>query len=479
MSATAVHADVRDAYESVAYAGRPNHHSHPDRLAAIASLLGLRAAGPDRARILEAGCGDGANLLPLAARYPDATFVGCDLSSLLVARARATSDALGLRNVQLVEGDLREVAPTLGTFDYVIAHGFYSWVPADVREAFIAMLGRQLNPGGLAYVSYNVLPGCFVRRIGWDVLRSSVPRGSAAERLASARREFADLAAAWSAMPGIPGHLGRDFAGASMRTDSALFHDDLATVNEAVYFTTFVQGIARHGLGFLAEAEPGTMSLAGLPPRVSELIARADAVSREQYLDFARVRRFRQSIVAPAADVTRARFTPEAVAQIHVSVATSIMQQRASGAARSVDGPMVDFLADAYPASVPGGELVAFLERRGMAPPMARTMAMRGCFSGAVDLHAAPLPVVASAGERPRVWHYARWQATTHEDWVPSLRHDPIRVDDATARAVLVACDGTRDRAVIARAAKLAGDDAIDQVENHVERFTLAGLVEA
>jgi len=194
MTESAIHAGLKAAYEDIAYVGRPNHHSHPDRLAAIASLFGHAAPDPARARILEVGCGDAANILPLAAQLPDARVVGCDYSALLMGRARTRTAALGLVNVELVEGDLREIGPSLGAFDYVIAHGFYSWVPADVRDAFIAMLGRQLAPGGLAFISYNVLPGCFVRRIGWDAIRMNIPAdASPTERLDITRREFRDL----------------------------------------------------------------------------------------------------------------------------------------------------------------------------------------------------------------------------------------------------------------------------------------------
>ena len=480
MSVSALHEGLRTAYEDVAYVGRPNHHSHPDRIAAIASLFGLSPADPAGARILEVGCGDAANVLPMAARYPDARFVACDYSALLMGHARKRAGSLGLRNVELIEGDLREIAPSLGAFDYIIAHGFYSWVPADVREAFIAMLGRQLAPGGLAFVSYNVLPGCFVRRIGWDALRMSVRADApASERLAAARREFRDLADAWSAMDGIPAHLGREFASADERSDSMLYHDDLSGMNEAVYFSTFVQHVGRHGLGFVAEAELGTMSMAGLPERVRTLATQADALSREQYLDFARVRRFRQSIVARAADVARARFTPEGAAALQFSAVTGIVQERAAGAPRSVEGPLIDFLVDAYPSSVPAADAIAFLAGRGMGADEARTLLVRGLFSGAVDPHRAPLPLAAHAGPRPRAWHVARHDAQHYDDVVTSLRHTTVRVDDPTGRALLIACDGTRDRAALARAASLDAPDALDVVDRYLERFALAGLLEA
>ena len=64
-SAGALHENLKAAYEDVAYVGRPNHHSHPDRLAAIATLFGLAPPDVASARILEVGCGDGANLVPI------------------------------------------------------------------------------------------------------------------------------------------------------------------------------------------------------------------------------------------------------------------------------------------------------------------------------------------------------------------------------------------------------------------------------
>jgi SAM-dependent methyltransferase len=397
-----------------------------------------------------------------------------------MGQARGSAAALGLSNVELVEGDLREVAPALGTFDYVIAHGFYSWVPADVRDAFIAMLGRQLAPGGLAFISYNLLPGCYVRRVGWDALRMCVPsQASPADRLAAARQEFRDLADAWSAMDGIPAHLGREYATAADRSDSSLYHDDLSGANDAVYFSTFVQHVGRHGLGFLAEAEPGTMSLAALPERMRSLAAGTDSLSREQYLDFARVRRFRQSIVAHAANTARSRISPEAVDAIHVSAVTGIVQERASGAPRSVEGHLVDFLVEAYPASVPASEAIAHLAARSDNVDDARLTLMRGCFSGAVDVHSSPLPIVTRAGTRPRAWAVARWQAAQSMPWVTSLRHEGVQVDEAPGRAILAACDGTRDRRELVAASGLADVDAPARVDHYLGRFALTGLLEA
>jgi len=473
-----IHESLKAAYEDVAYVGGPNPCSRPDRLAAIATLFGLSPPDPSTARVLEVGCGDGANLLPMAARAPRGRFTGCDYSSLLMARARTMATGLGVSNVDLVEGDLREIAGSLGTFDYVIAHGFYSWVPADVREAFLALVRRQLAPGGLVYVSYNVLPGGFIRQIGWDAIKfENVGATTSRERLDGARRIRRDLAEAWSATGGMHASLASEFAGDDARSDGALYHDDLSGVNQPVYFTSFVRHVGAHGLGFVAEAELGRMGTGGLPPAMQSIIAGADAHAREQYLDFAWLRRFRQSVLAAAPDATRARLDPQAIDRLHVSAITGVMQERVSGGSRTAKDDLVEVLAERYPGSIGGDELVDVLAGRGMSHDDARRRILRGCFSAACELHASPLAAVSRASDRPRAFGVARWQAG-HGDTVTNLRHEGVRLDQEGARAVLAAADGTRDRAALA-AALGARPDAAEVVGHCLDQFAFTGLLEA
>ena len=146
-------------YEAIAYAALPHPLTHPDRLATVATFLGYDAPAPARCRVLEVGCNQGANLVPMAVTLPDATFVGCDLSPSAIDAGRAMAAAIGARNVDLRCADLATLDPTLGPFDYIVAHGVYSWVPADVREALFALAGARLAPGGVMFVSFNALPG--------------------------------------------------------------------------------------------------------------------------------------------------------------------------------------------------------------------------------------------------------------------------------------------------------------------------------
>ena len=61
--------------------------------------------------------------------------------------------------------------PALGEFDYVIAHGVYSWIAPAARDALLAACRGHLAPGGVAYVSYDVLPGGHLREITRQMLR--------------------------------------------------------------------------------------------------------------------------------------------------------------------------------------------------------------------------------------------------------------------------------------------------------------------
>ena len=150
-------------YDEVAYPSLPIAHTHPDRLATVGMHFGMRPAAVERCRVLELGCSSGANLLAMAVGLPESEFVGVDLASKPIARGKAMVEALGLKNLNLRQADLLEMAPDYGKFDYIIAHGLYTWVPAPVRDQMMAICKASLAPQGIAYVSYDAFPGSYAR----------------------------------------------------------------------------------------------------------------------------------------------------------------------------------------------------------------------------------------------------------------------------------------------------------------------------
>ncbi len=239
--------ELERKYDTIAYAAQSNALSHPRHLATVATLFGLPAPDVATCRVLEVGCSDGANLLPMAATLPHARFVGCDLSGSAIAAARRAAQELGLSNITFVQRDLATLVDDPEPFDYVIAHGVYSWVPAPVRDALLALAAQRLSRNGAMFVSYNVYPGCHVREAAWRILHHHVdgiadPRG----QLEAARALATLLAEPGVTQTETDAVLRQEFRRLAAQTDSALFHDDLALPNDPVYFHEFVARLARH-----------------------------------------------------------------------------------------------------------------------------------------------------------------------------------------------------------------------------------------
>src|SRR5690349_5278176 len=147
------------AYDETPYVSIAFPETHPDKLCAMARLFGLEAPDPARARVLELGCGDGTNLLPMAQHAPDARFLGIDLSARHVASGQAAIIACGLSNAEIRQQDVLDFGASEGKFDYIIAHGIFSWVPDHVRSQLLAIFRDNLSENGVAFVSYNAFPG--------------------------------------------------------------------------------------------------------------------------------------------------------------------------------------------------------------------------------------------------------------------------------------------------------------------------------
>jgi SAM-dependent methyltransferase len=456
----------------VPYPGHPFAQTHPDRLATVATLFGLRPAHPASCRLLELGCGDGGNLVPMAYALPGSTFCGIDLSASAIERAEALRDALGLENLDLRRGDVTAL-PALGTFDYVVAHGVYSWIAPQARDALLAACRAHLSPGGIAYVSYDVMPGGHLREITRQMLRWHLRDiDDPGERIEQARALLSAILAAGRDGDDLQQRLAWQAEWALAQSDAALYHDELAPHHEAVLFSGFVAHAERHGLAFLAEADVFEMQAGLLPPGLA-----GDLLAREQYLDFFKGRMFRQTLLChagaerhePSPSVVRDMLAATPARPVGDVVPGQVEFRGPRGASLTTDHDGVKRalvrLGEAWPRALP----VAELDGEVVCEALLRAYA-----ANLVQLHVWAPAIAGAASERPVASALARRQAAEGTR-VTNLRHGSIDVPDELGRRLITLLDGTRDRAALLHE---LGRPA-DELERSLEGLARIALLES
>ena len=455
-----------NSYDAIRYPTAPKDQSHPDRLASVAMMYGLSPAPVGRCRVLELGASDGNNIIPMAYGLPDSEFTGIDMAAAPVAEGQARIAALGLRNVRLLAMDIMDLAPSFGEFDYIVAHGIYSWVPTAVRDRILAVCRANLAPGGIAYVSYNAYPGCHLRRMVREMMLYHIAAiADPVERIQQAC-SLASLMAEAQPEEG----LRREFEVVLERTPSVIYHDDIADVNHPVYFHQFAAHAREHGLQFLAEATLVAAD-AHLPESVRKILKplESDPIRREQYLDFAKLRRFRQTLLChQEATVLR----PVCHERVRALYASSMAQpgpeepggavefRGEKGAAAKTVHPLakaaLTVLGRAWPRRLAFPALLAEARHASAGAATAEQDASalseilwHTCQAGLVELHAHPGCFAAAPGPRPVASAVARLDLRTGAI-TATLAHGVVEVEDAVSRRLVEMLDGTRDRATLA-----------------------------
>lgn len=155
-------------------------------------------------RYLDLGCGNGLQLILMAAGCPEGQFTGTDANAPSMERAQALADGLGVTNVTFRSETFAESLDRLEPgFDYVTGLGLLTWVSAGNRQLLYRIAGRVLAPGGAACFGYNTLPGRAPEIVLQRYLLDAVRRhdGPQPEALLAALDRLAVLAEAGS--PGL------------------------------------------------------------------------------------------------------------------------------------------------------------------------------------------------------------------------------------------------------------------------------------
>jgi len=452
-----------NAYDTVPYRTYPRFETHPDRLAAVATLFGMRPAPVRHCRVLEIGCGDGGNLIPMAYHLPESSFLGVDLADRPIAAAHRTIAALGLSNIEMVAADLRTIGASFGEFDYVIAHGLYSWVPAGVRDALLAVCRDRLAPEGVAFVSYNALPGRHVRQILREMMRYHTRHCRDGEERVRQGRWFLDwmnkartVQASWRAIldEEIPRLLEYDAGN--------LAHDDLAEINESFYFHEFAAAAAAHGLAYLGDAA----NQQAFDPRGALGWLEGDAAERAQYIDFLQLRAFGETLLCRSEVTLDRALHPEIFEAMSFSSPARLVDGEIEGAhgVRLAKGqpavePVALALGRSYPLPLAFEELLPAAESR----QSLRNILAALVFSSFAQFHVHDFACQRVAGEMPVASRLARYQARESKR-VANVRHGLVELDEP-GRQLLLLLDGARDReAIVREMAQLEGAPPIEDL---------------
>ena len=299
MSKTSQSNSYSTSYNEVPYESFPFQQTHPDRLATIAQLFGLQSPNVETCRVLEIGCASGNNLIPMAEYLPKASFLGIDLSAKQIAEGNKILKVLDLPNIELRCQDIMDFNEET-KFDFIIVHGIYSWVPAPVQEKILAISKKNLSQDGVAYISYNVLPGWHMRGMIRDMmLYHSAKFSDNASKINQAKGllEFLTKSVQGDQNPyGL--FLKSELEILKNQNDGYFFHEFLEENNFPVYFHEFNAAANRNGLKYLGDTDVRTMSTRSLTPEAQQLLTKTPSmIETEQYMDFLRNRMFRTSLL--------------------------------------------------------------------------------------------------------------------------------------------------------------------------------------
>ena len=272
-------------YDSIPYPSGPIRPAYPDRLAGLAALGGLSPAPVETCRVLELGCSDGGNLIPLAELLPQAQFLGIDNSARQIDDGSAVIRDIGLENIRLVCADLLDETTGLAEFDYIICHGVFSWVPAPVQDRILQICGRHLAPHGVAFISYNTYPGWHLRGMVRSMMLQHVAEFSDPQSKIDQAQAFLDFLVRFTPDADRPYAriLKDEMDRLKRRPRTYLFHEHLESCNTPLYFNEFMQRAQGAGLKYLGDDMLPSSWRGRAHPDAAPCGPRLRILRREQY----------------------------------------------------------------------------------------------------------------------------------------------------------------------------------------------------
>lgn len=397
------------------YPGLFHRETSPVWIAMAAAAIGQQA--PDLARpfrYLDLGCGVGLNTALLAAANPHARFIGVDINPDHIAQGDL--HAACLPNLTFVQAGFDAVAEGRAAgeildapFDFIVAHGVYSWIAPERQAALRRIVERCLAPGGLVYLHYTSHPGHSVFAGAQAMMRriAAVTPGTSRDRLTAA------IACLRALEAGGAGYLRSHPAVGEMlfRGDgdaAALAHDLLAPDWAALHAGDVMEDMEAAGCAFLGSASVlDNIDALSVPGAAQGVIAGiGDLKARETARDLARnqsVRRdlYRKGLRGLPAHAYRAQLEGMRYHALPAMCGAGELVIAMPIGPVSVDAMLVDPLrAHLRRSPATFGELVAAHPSRDAPGALLRALLM---LVAAGEVHAAPALAPQDGGEALRL----------------------------------------------------------------------------
>ena len=323
---------TENVYDTSPYPVLSHSDTHPTKAATIATLLGLNPQPVTNCRVLELGCAGGGNLLPMAEALRNSSFVGVDYAEKQIEQARERAQDLSLSNVRFEAMDILDIDEDFGEFDYIIAHGLYSWVAEDIRDHVLHLCKQNLAPNGIAYVSYNTYPGWHslmtIRDLMlWHTRKAEKPQQRMEEAF-SITAFLTETMRLTGHNPAYAAYLERYMSKRFVydkdnhpKLETSLLHDEMEEVNQPVYFHEFHSHAQEHDLQYVAEVPFVQVLMPDIPVEVQQHLSSlsTNLIEMEQYVDYVRHRTFRRTLLTHQDIPIERKLTPQPVMNFYVA----------------------------------------------------------------------------------------------------------------------------------------------------------------
>lgn len=474
------------SYDRVAYPSPVLESLTPDRLRASALLHGYNPPEATTASVLEIGCGDGVGLVAWASTAPTARIVGFDLSPIAVAKGKELAEAAGFTNVDLHVGDILTYPRDGEKFDYIVCHGVLSWVPEPVRAALLDLIAAKLAPGGIAYVSFDCLPGAAQKAALVPFLRSRVAETDDPMVAMKEAATVIDMINR-SLRPDSKMRDHIDFVMQIMLNTKAgyFYHDWLAEHYRPIDLRQLIADSAAHGLKIAGSAANYDLDV---PDLDDEAKAMLDSFGDDHGARLLAIDLLRGPSIFHRELFVRTDAPPPPVTDGYKAVTYGFEGSRED--TQTEAGPVTRyFLSDTFSVTINTARSRAvldllylnqpaeftydeILEHTKVDPDWLRSTLFELCRNNFIVTRSTPAPFTLEPGERPVAAPLVRAMADRGERIIAHRSAD-VEADKLETRLLFALSDGTRTRTEIAVAmSELLGRDVpLAMVEGAVAHY--------